>query len=151
MVIFNSYVSLPEGISSVMISNYTHIYISHIPPSAPGAGPSTCAAPATRRGPWPGPNRTLASPRCPRFRSDLWVDLWQMHGTCTCERTSCLFYLFYNFVWFCRVSLALKRIRIWGWWQWAPCWLMSVGSAFEALHSCPAVVPMVSPCYFREQ
>jgi hypothetical protein len=68
-----SYVSLPEGISSVMISNYTHIYITHIPPSAPGAGPSTCAAPATRRGPWPGPNRTLASLR---MAHDLWVDLW---------------------------------------------------------------------------
>ena len=29
MAISNSYVSLPEGISSVMISNYTHTYTSH--------------------------------------------------------------------------------------------------------------------------
>ena len=49
---------------------HTHIYITHIPPSAPGAGPSTCAAPATRRGPWTGPNRTLASLR---MAHDLWV------------------------------------------------------------------------------
>lgn len=132
--------------------------LPYLSPSAPGAGPSTCAALATRRGPWPGPDRNLASFATGRPNVDglIVVGFWEMSGKCMGNVTEmpnwCLTYMSLQLC-LCRVLLAFKRIQ-----SPVEC---KVDRVFEALRTLLPYFeksrcaneprfPMVSPWCFRE-